>query len=130
MRSMVEGPTLATIHNEPQSCIQILQDIARSNSQRLKSQIHKCGVRPFIALRSVAHAVRFAVDFDRQTTVKASEVHHITIDRKLPSEPQPARSGSELLPEQDLRQCHLAAQLASKLHIIGGSSNRPVTDSR
>ena len=40
-RRLVEGPTLAMIHNIPQGRVHIPQDIARSNSQRLKSQFSK-----------------------------------------------------------------------------------------
>ena len=91
MRSMVEGPTLATIHDKPQSCVQIFQDIACSYPQCLKTQIHKCSVSAFIALRSVAHAMRFAINFDCQATIKTGKVEYVAADWELPSEPQAAR---------------------------------------
>jgi len=127
---MVEGPTLAAIHDKPQGCVQISQDIARGNSQRFESKLSQCAITLFIASRPIGHGMHFTIDFDCQAPVKTCEIEDIAADWELPSEPQAARSTSKLSPQQHLGQRHLAAKLASKLHIVSGRSDRPVTDSR
>ena len=84
----MEGPTFATIHDEPQGCVQILQDITGSNSQCLKSKLGERGIPTLVALRPIANAVDLAIDLDRQTTIKAGKVENIAADRELPSELQ------------------------------------------
>ena len=64
MRSMVEGPTLATIHDEPQGCVQVLQDIASSDPQSLKTKLGKHGIASLIALRLVTSRKGLPVNFD------------------------------------------------------------------
>jgi hypothetical protein len=126
----VEGPTLATIHDEPQSRVQVLQDVARSQSQRLETKLGKRGIPSFIALRPVAHIMRFTVNFDGQAAVKAGKVEHVSADRELPSKPQATRPRSKLLPQEHFWQGHLAAELASKANIVRRSADRTMVGSR
>ena len=128
MRSMVEGPTLATIHDKPHGYVQISQDISRSNSQRLEPQLSQRRIPPFVPLRPVACVMGFTIYFDCQTTVETSEVCNVAADGKLPPESQAAGSLAKLLPEKHLGQRHFAAKLASEFYVVGGSSNGPVPD--
>ena len=100
----MEGPIGAGRQDVRHHSVEIIQNVPRSYPQRLKSAIGQSAVADDVALRVVPHRVRLAVNLDRQTTLEAGEVDHISIPRELSAEAQPFWPFAKLLPQNDFGQ--------------------------
>ena len=117
MRSIVvEGARLRTNrHDESKHRVQVLQYITSRNAHDAKALTpEQCNTRS-IGPRPIAVTVTIAVDFDDHALVETGKIHRHVTDRKLSAELQPVRALAQRLPEQHLRQAHLAPQLACTL---------------
>ena len=61
----MEGPIFAGLQDQRQSSFQIVEDVARGDAESFKANAGEHAIANLIALRAIAHRVRFTIDFDR-----------------------------------------------------------------
>jgi hypothetical protein len=115
----VEGAHLVTIRkDETKHRVHVLENVTRRDAKDTKAVTPKQRVASGVAPRLVAEAVPLSVDLDDKPVLETGEVDGDRSDRKLPSELQTAGTLSKLLPQQNLRQAHLAPQPACALYLL------------
>lgn len=92
--------------------VEIAQDIARGDPERLDVMRRQNRIPPFIALRPIAKFMRHAINFDAQANLGAVEIKDIGTGRMLATKLQSIRSRSQLRPQSDFGQAQLAAKSA------------------
>jgi hypothetical protein len=107
----VEGPILATGHNQCHHAVEIIEDVSRCNPQGCEACFGQLTVASKVALRRAPHRVGLTIHFDRDPAREAGEVCHVAAAWKLSTKPQAVRLLTQLLPQNDLRQGHTAAKL-------------------
>ncbi len=122
MRSMVEGAHLGAARNDAgQDRVQVPKHIRRGNPHHFEPSSPKHRVSYSIPAGLVATTVSFSVDFNDHPTLKTGKINRHLSNRKLSSKFESVRPSSKHLPEQDLRQAHLAPQLPCALYLLDRS---------
>ncbi len=114
---VVEGQTRnASGHYANGNRVQIPQHLKRRNTQRRDAACIEPGITPAIRPGANSAAMPLTIDLDRQSRIAAKEIENVGAARMLPPKLQTARSRSQYLPQQHLRQRHLSAQLPRALY--------------
>jgi len=109
MRSMVEGAHLrADCNDVAENAVHVLEDVTSGNAQYTKAFTSEQRIARCIPPRLVTEAVSLTVHFDDQAAFETGEVDGQLTNGKLLSELMTARWPPKLLPQQHLRQAHLA----------------------
>src|SRR4051812_26414814 len=110
---MVEGqPCLCFNYDPLQHRVCIFEHVDGRDPERSDPLRSKPLVAIQITFGPVASRMPFTIDFDRQPRIAAEEVDDIGTGRVLPTKLQAFRTLAEPLPEDHLRERHLAAEIA------------------
>jgi hypothetical protein len=125
---VVEGPIPARREDVRHHAVQIIENIARSNPQRLEARVGERSISNLIALRPISHRMNIAINFDREPPFEAREIDDISPARILASKAKASGSRTQLLPKKNLRESQRPPQPTSETDVYIRGADSPVLD--
>ena len=97
--------------------LKIIENVARSNPERIEAHIPQKRIAPQITLRISAHRMRLAINLDRQPAFETRKINDVAMARKLTAEAQSLGSLTKVVPQHHLWESELAAKLARETNV-------------
>ena len=122
MRSMVEGaPRPTSFHDPENQALEVVEHLLRWDPQSKETQILKISVPGRIPRRTIASAMRFAIDLDRQACGQAGKVEHERPLRALLPELESVGALLQRPPEQAFGRAQVLPKFACELYRLDWS---------